>query len=82
MRLTALPPDPPPPTKVDITVAGHQVIVEAPEPLDIVAAKALELFRATEDSARRSPIGFGTTGVHVERAEPEYCDELRVGSKP
>lgn len=59
-----------PPTKVDLTVAGHQVIIEAAEPLDVVAAKALELFRATEDAARRIPVGFAATGSHVERAEP------------
>ena len=57
-------------TKVDITVAGHQVIVEAAEPLDRVAGKALELFRATEQSACRIPVGFTAGSAHLERAEP------------
>lgn len=61
-------------TKVDITVAGHIVIVEADEPLDAVAAKALELFRATETSdIVRS---MGATGFTTERASgPEYVAE-------
>ena len=52
-------------TKVDITVAGHIVIVEADEPLEVVAAKALELFRETE----RSDItkAMGAAGFSNER---------------
>lgn len=73
--------EPRPPTKVDITVAGHTVIVESAEPLDVVAAKALELFRATEDAARRIPVGFAATGGTAERAEPEYSEVAGVGSK-
>jgi len=53
-------------TKVDLTVAGHIVIVEADEPLDVVAAKALELFEATE---RRDMVkGMSATGFSMERA--------------
>ncbi|MEV5765320.1 hypothetical protein AB0L34_12215 [Micromonospora sp. NPDC052213] len=56
----------PSPAKVDITVAGHTVIVEAAEPLDVVATKALDLFRQTSEDARRSPVGFGAPPAHVE----------------
>lgn len=60
--------DSPTPVKVDITVAGHTVIVEAAEPLDVVAAKALDLFRQTADDARRAPAGFAAGHAHVEHA--------------
>lgn len=61
-------------TKVDITVAGHIVIVEADEPLEAVAAKALELFRATETSDIVK--SMGTTGFTTERAGgPEFMAE-------
>jgi hypothetical protein len=52
-------------------VAGHTVIVESPDPLDVVAGKALELFRATEANARRIPTGFAASGGQAERASPE-----------
>ncbi|SCL16391.1 hypothetical protein GA0074692_6878 [Micromonospora pallida] len=58
--------DPPAPVKVDVTVAGHTVIVEAAEPLDVVAAKALDLFRETAGYARSSPVGFAAPPAHVE----------------
>jgi hypothetical protein len=58
-------------TKVDITVAGHIVIVEADEPLDTVAAKALELFRATETSEITKTMS--ATGFSMERIDgPTY----------
>lgn len=61
-------------TKVDITTAGHTVVVDADEPLDMVAAKALELWRDTRDPAIRS--GYGATGFSTERAAgPEYTAE-------
>ena len=58
-------------TRVEITVAGHTVICEAPEPLEAVAAKALQLFQTTAGAASRLPMGFdsGSTGV-IERAAP------------
>lgn len=62
--------EPKPPTKIDLTVAGHTVIVESAEPLDVVAAKALELFRETAEYARRSPAGFAASGGQFERAQP------------
>lgn len=58
--------EPAAPVKVDLTVAGHTVIVEAAEPLDVVAAKALDLFRETAGYARRSPVGFTAQPAHVE----------------
>lgn len=61
----------------EIAVAAHSVTIESADPLDTVAAKALELFRQTEASALRSPVGFGTTGSSVERAEPVY-DESEI----
>lgn len=61
-------------TKVGITVAGHNVIVEADEQLDVVAAKALELFRATADPS--SVKGYSATGFTAERASTtEYMPE-------
>ncbi|SCL43310.1 hypothetical protein GA0074692_6814 [Micromonospora pallida] len=47
-------------------MAGHTVIVEAAEPLDVVAAKALDLFRETAGYARSSPVGFAAPPAHVE----------------
>ncbi len=60
--------DRPTPAKVDITVAGHTVIVEASEPLDVVAAKALDLFEKTAGYARRSPVGFAAGFANVDRS--------------
>lgn len=58
-------------TKVDITTAAHTVIVEADEPLDAVAAKALELWRATRDP--KLDQAWGVTAAITERADgPSY----------
>lgn len=59
-------------TKVDITTAGHTVIVECDGDLDVVAAKALELWRATRDP--RIDRAYGATGFTTERADGSYCD--------
>jgi hypothetical protein len=53
-------------TKVDITTAGHTIIVDSDDPLDTVAAKALELWNATRDPALNR--AYGTTGFAAERA--------------
>ncbi len=60
-------------TKVDITVAGHTIIVEADADLDAVAAKALELYWATHD-ANRPAIGFGShlAGAFERAGGPAY----------
>lgn len=72
-------------TKVDITTAGHIVIVEASDPLDVVAAKALELWKATRDPALDR--ATGATGFIAERAGGvEYTSAhdatMRAGVRP
>lgn len=57
-------------TKVDITTAGHTVIVEADATLDEVAAKALELWQATRDPKLDQV--HGATGFVAERSDPTY----------
>lgn len=57
-------------TKVDITTAGHTVIVESDEDLDTVAAKALQLWQDTRDP--RLDRVHGATGFVAERSEPTY----------
>lgn len=49
--------------RVEVTTAGHSVIVEAGDvDLDAVAAKALELWRATHtDQSNRGPATAGFT---------------------
>jgi hypothetical protein len=54
--------------KVEITVAGHQIVVEADATLDELADKALHLFRETSGVAKQA-IGFGTNGSTTERSE-------------
>jgi hypothetical protein len=46
--------------KVDITIAGHTVIVEAHRSMEDVSAQALDLIRRTAGYARRMPTGFDT----------------------
>lgn len=58
-------------TKVDITTAGHTVIVESDSnDLDTVAAKALQLWRDTRDP--KLDRATGAAGFVVERSEPTY----------
>jgi hypothetical protein len=60
-------------TKVEISVAGHQVIVEAEEALDVVAARALALYRQTGDPLMTR--GYPVTGCTGERADgPSYTE--------
>jgi hypothetical protein len=65
-------PAPPPPgtNKVEITVAGHTIVVESADSLADVAGYAYSLHEATAGSAQRIPIGFDAVGAHLERAEP------------
>lgn len=87
------PPEPQPAetplTEIEITVAGHTVSVKAAAPMNEVGELAYDLFRATEDTARRMPIGFDVVGGQIERAEPyfppgrpsEWPDEDRGGGR-
>ncbi len=65
-------PAPPPPgtNKVEITVAGHTVLVESADPLVDVVGYAMGIFEQTAAAARRIPIGFDIAGGQFERAEP------------
>ena len=58
-------------TKVDITTAGHTIIIEADEPLDTVAARALDLWRQTQFGT--GP--HGTTSGQYETNSDTYADE-------
>ncbi len=64
--------------KIDITTAGHTVIVEDDDAsLDAVATKALELWWATRDP--KIDRAFGVSAGQVERGEifvPEFGTEL------
>jgi len=62
--------------KVDLTTAGHTVIVEADEPLDVLAAKALELWRATRDP--KLDRNWAATGFTAERSNGEYVAEMNA----
>jgi hypothetical protein len=60
--------------KVDITTAGHTVIVESDkDDLDTVAAKALELYRETRDP--KLDRAYATAGFHAERSSPDYMTD-------
>ncbi|HEX2419712.1 MAG TPA: hypothetical protein VHJ83_16560 [Micromonosporaceae bacterium] len=57
--------------KVDITTAGHTIIVESDkDDLETVAAKALDLYRETRDP--KLDRAYATTGFHAERSDPDY----------
>lgn len=62
---------PPPPgaNRVEITVGGHAIVVESPDPLTDVVGYALSLFEQTADQAKKLPFGFDATGGQFERAE-------------
>lgn len=54
--------DPPPGSaRVELAAGGHQVVVEAPEPLDRVAAVAMKLWVATDDPDLVRGFGFGAS---------------------
>jgi hypothetical protein len=54
--------------KVRVTVAGHEVEIEADCSLDVVAAKALYVFERTEIAARAIPVGFDTGAAQTQLA--------------
>lgn len=62
--------------KVEITIAGHSVAVEADEPAADLAALAQALLERTAVYAARTPVGFSTVSAQVERAEPYTVDGL------
>lgn len=58
-------------TKVDITTAGHTVIVEVDGgDLNEVSAKALELWQATRDP--KLDKAYAPSGFQMERSDPTY----------
>lgn len=63
---------PPPPgiSKVEITIGGHTISVESPEPLSDVAGYAFGLYEQTKEAAKKIPLGFDISGGLFERAEP------------
>lgn len=75
----AEPAPPSPQNEVEITVAGHTVIVKSCDPLADVIGYAHGLFDATAGYAKRLPIGFDTTGAHIELAAPP---ERTAGLEP
>lgn len=64
-------PDPPPPARVEITLGNHQVVIEAPEPLETVLAAARNLWHDT--GAGRDP---HTGGEQVGFAMPLMSDAV------
>lgn len=66
-------------TEVEITVAGHTIIVKSAAALDEVAAKALGLYEQTKIDGKRIPVGFDNTAAQVERADPPSYTGLSEG---
>lgn len=54
--------EPTPPTRVEIAAGGHSVVIESADPLNTVARKALELWKATDSpdvvKGMSSGVGF------------------------
>ncbi len=65
-------------TRVDITTAGHTIIIDSADDLDTVANKALSLWTATRDPTRG--LGFSQhLGAVTERASvPSYTAHPEV----
>lgn len=57
--------------RVEITTAGHSIILESEDDLDVVSALALDLWRQTRDP--KLDRGFGVTGLVLERSDGTYC---------
>lgn len=60
--------------KVDITTAGHTIIVEGDEPVEDLAKLALALWHDTRDP--KLDRNWGSTGFSAERSEGGYVSEL------
>lgn len=58
--------------KVDITVAGHVVVVDSDEALDVVAACAMRLFQWSAGYAKGSTVGYALPGPTVERQPEDF----------
>ncbi|MEU4221979.1 hypothetical protein [Actinoplanes sp. NPDC026623] len=69
-------------TKVDITIAGHMVIVEAHRPMEDVAALAYDLIRRTAEYARRLPVGFDTGPAATQLADGSSSAESAASPSP
>lgn len=57
--------------KIDITVAGHVVVVDSDASLAEVEATAMRLFEWSADYAKRAPFGFAIPPPNVERFPEE-----------
>jgi hypothetical protein len=69
-------------TKIDITTAGHTVIIETDAPLATVAATALELWQQTHDPDTRT--GSDIVGFVSElgpRPEYESVHQIDLGGR-
>jgi len=53
--------------KIDLTVAGHTVIVDSDADLEVVEATAKRLFEWTSNFARRSTVGYSVPAPETER---------------
>lgn len=76
--------DPMPLTKVDITIAGHTIIVEAHRSMEDVADLAYDLIRRTAAYARRLPTGFDTGHADTQLSDwpPPSEATVRFESRP
>lgn len=65
--------------KIDITVGNRVVIVEADEPLDVVACVALDLFRQAQAIVQERPALEASIGFTTETtAKPTYEDGYQL----
>lgn len=67
------------PARVEISAAGRQVVVEAPEPLKTVADTALSVWHTTDDPQMRR--GFGLTDTYLDRPSGPLPEELTLPAR-
>lgn len=67
------------PSRVEISAAGRQVVVEAPEPLKVVADTALSVWHTTDDPNMRR--GFGLTEAFLDRPAGPLPEELTLPAR-
>lgn len=70
------------PVKVDITVAGHTVVIEAHRRMEDVAALALHLIGRTAGYARRMPYGFDTSHADTQLADVDDPSSVTARRTP